>query len=85
MQHKLLTTTVSFIALTLSAGLAAAQTQLLWGDTHLHTNISADAYIQRNTTVTADDSYRFAKGAPVIDALSRAKMRIDTPLWISSP
>ena len=55
-------------------------TKLLWGDTHLHTNLSPDAYVQRNTTATPDDSFRFAKGAPVIDALSRAKIQIDTPL-----
>ena len=53
---------------------------LYWGDTHLHTNLSGDAYLQRNTTASPDDAFMFAKGAPVIDALSRAKLRIDTPL-----
>ena len=53
---------------------------LYWGDTHLHTNISLDAYLQRNTTATPDDAYMFAKGAPVIDALSRARIKIETPL-----
>ena len=70
-------------ATVLMAGLTSAsaqETQLLWGDTHLHTNLSPDAYVQRNTTATPDDSFRFAKGAPVIDALSRAKVQIDTPL-----
>jgi len=56
------------------------QTNLYWGDTHLHTNLSADAYLNRNTTATPDDSFRFAKGAPVIDSLSRAKIQIETPL-----
>jgi hypothetical protein len=56
------------------------QSNLYWGDTHLHTNLSADAYLNRNTTATPDDSFRFAKGAPVIDALSRAKVQIETPL-----
>ena len=78
--NKLLTTAVSLTALLLFAGPALAQTQLLWGETHLHSNLSPDAYVQRNTTATPDDAFRFAKGAPVIDANSRAKIQIDTPL-----
>ncbi len=58
----------------------AAETQLLWGDTHLHTNLSPDAFIKGNTTATPDDAFNFAKGAPVIDANSRAKIKIETPL-----
>jgi hypothetical protein len=75
--------TVMTAATVFLAGLATAsaqETKLLWGDTHLHTNLSPDAFVQRNTTATPDDSFRFAKGAPVIDALSRAKVQIDTPL-----
>ncbi|MEY8201338.1 MAG: DUF3604 domain-containing protein, partial [Colwellia sp.] len=60
--------------------MASQETQLLWGDTHLHTNLSPDAFIKGNTTATPDDSFNFAKGAPVIDANSRAKIKIDTPL-----
>ena len=37
---------------------------LYWGDTHLHTNLSADAFGMRNTTGTPDDAFMFAKGAP---------------------
>ncbi|MGF1719316.1 DUF3604 domain-containing protein [Vibrio kyushuensis] len=58
----------------------AQETTLLWGDTHLHTALSPDAYVQRNTTAMPDDAYRFAKGAPVIDANTRAKLQIETPL-----
>ena len=47
----------------LVTGPAIAQTQLLWGETHLHSNLSPDAYVQRNTTATPDDAFRFAKGA----------------------
>lgn len=64
----------------LSGSALAQQTNLYWGDTHLHSNLSPDAYVQGNTTATPDDSYMFAKGAPVIDANSRAKVQIDTPL-----
>jgi hypothetical protein len=66
-----------------SAGAAHAQAypdKLLWGDTHLHTNLSVDAYFLQNRTVDADTSYRFAKGEPVIHPYSRARMQLQTPL-----
>lgn len=69
----------AFVAMSASSAVAG-ETVLLWGDTHLHTNLSPDAYVQRNTTATPDDAFNFAKGAPVIEALTRAKIRIDTPL-----
>ena len=37
-----------------------------WGDTHLHTRNSADAFNLGNTDLTPDDAYRFAKGEEVI-------------------
>lgn len=64
-------------------GAANAQThpdKLLWGDTHLHTNLSVDAYFLQNRTADADTSYRFAKGEPVIHPYSRARMQLQTPL-----
>jgi hypothetical protein len=36
-----------------------------WGDTHLHTRNSADAFNLGNTTLTPDDAYRFARGREV--------------------
>ncbi|MBW2292735.1 MAG: DUF3604 domain-containing protein [Deltaproteobacteria bacterium] len=45
----------------------AAPRQLLWGDTHLHTNNSFDAFLNRNMTATPDTAYRYAKGLPVIN------------------
>lgn len=56
------------------------QTNLYWGDTHLHTKLSADAYANRNSTVGPDEAYRFAKGLPVINSMSRGRVQIDTPL-----
>ncbi len=58
----------------------AAEKQLLWGDTHLHTNNSFDAYLNQNLTASPDTAYRYAKGLPVIHPFHRAKVQIDTPL-----
>ena len=59
---------------------AQSPTQLLWGDTHLHTNISGDAFMNGNLSVTPADAYRFAMGEPVIHPYSRVRVQIGTPL-----
>lgn len=64
-------------------GVANAQDypdKLLWGDVHVHSNLSWDAYYGRNETAGVDDAYRFAKGLPVIHPFHRAKVRIGEPL-----
>ena len=53
---------------------------LLWGDTHLHTNNSFDAYLNQNLTADPDTAYRYAKGLPVVHPGSRARIQIETPL-----
>jgi len=53
---------------------------LLFGDTHLHTRLSGDAYSMGNTTISPDDSYRYAKGYPVLHPASKARVRINKPL-----
>ena len=40
-------------------------TNVYWGDTHLHTNMSVDANGMGNRLLTPDDAYRFAKGEAV--------------------
>ena len=55
-------------------------TQVLWGDTHLHTSYSPDAYFFGNTTADPDTAYRYAKGLPVVHPHTRAKIQIHTPL-----
>lgn len=70
-------------ALSLSSGTALAQAypdKVLWGDTHLHTNLSVDAYFLENHSVDAGTSYRFAMGEPVINGYHRARVQLHTPL-----
>jgi hypothetical protein len=50
-----------------------------FGDTHLHTNISLDAYADGNITLTPDDAYNFAKGA-VVEGHDGLPVRISRPL-----
>ena len=56
------------------------QTQLLWGDTHLHTQYSFDAFLNQNHSATPDTAYRWAKGEPVIHPENRVRVQIKTPL-----
>ncbi|MEE8400003.1 MAG: DUF3604 domain-containing protein [Desulfobacterales bacterium] len=53
--------------------------RVYWGDTHLHTNMSADAYGFGNQNLTPDHAYRFAKGE-LITAHSGMKARLRRPL-----
>ena len=59
---------------------ALPTTQLLWGDTHLHTNFSADAYVGGNATADPETAYRWAKGYPVVHPYNRTRVRIGRPL-----
>lgn len=63
----------------ISAGVSA-QTNLYWGDLHLHTNFSLDAYGVGNTYVTPDMAYRFARGIPIYHQTLDTKVQIDRPL-----
>jgi hypothetical protein len=42
----------------------AYPSNLYWGDTHVHTQLSSDAY-PMGTRITADEAYRFAKGEKI--------------------
>ncbi len=55
-------------------------TRLYWGDTHLHTSQSFDAFLNLNESADPDTAYRWARGLPVIHPYNRTRVRIDTPL-----
>lgn len=79
-QKSLLFAFVSSLLAVTSVHAGNEETTLLWGDTHLHTNLSADAYINGTTTLGPNDAYRWAKGLPVIHSYNKAKVQIDEPL-----
>jgi hypothetical protein len=67
------------IALLPSTG-ALAETKLLWGDTHLHTANSPDAFMAGNRTAGPDVAYRYARGEPVIHPYAGNRVQINQPL-----
>ena len=69
---------VAMVAMVVTAN--AAGKQLLWGDTHLHTTYSSDAYTNNNLTAKPDVAYRYARGMPVVHPYHKARVQIETPL-----
>ena len=53
--------------------------QVYWGDTHLHTNLSVDAYGYGNKKLGPEEAYRFAKGE-MITAHNGMQARLHRPL-----
>jgi hypothetical protein len=68
------------LAASTCCALAAAETHLYWGDTHLHTSHSVDAYGTGNYLADPDTAYRYARGLPVLHPVTREKIRIERPL-----
>jgi hypothetical protein len=59
---------------------AAEDTHLYWGDVHLHSNYSVDAYGTGNTSVTPDMAYRYARGIPILHPTTHTKVQMRRPL-----
>lgn len=72
--------TLLVAGLAMAGGAQAEPLQLLWGDTHLHTSHSTDAYSGGNTLIDPDTAYRYARGEPVLHPTARTKIRLDRPL-----
>ncbi len=53
---------------------------LYWGDTHLHTSYSPDAYFLENRSADPHTAYNFAKGLPIVHPYSQVRIQIETPL-----
>jgi len=70
-----------FLALLFLPVVASAQEKtLLWGDTHLHTTYSSDAFANNNLLADPDTAYRYAQGLPVVHPYHGARLQIETPL-----
>jgi hypothetical protein len=68
------------VALLIALPALATEKQVYWGDTHLHTNRSFDAFTNRNFSVGPDEAYRFARGIPVEHPGHKARVQLETPL-----
>ena len=53
---------------------------LYWGDTHVHTSYSSDAYGMGTVNADPEKAYRFAKGLPVVYPGLGHRVRLDRPL-----
>ena len=67
-------------AVLISVPLLAQETNVYWGDTHLHTSNSFDVYLFGTPTSTWDTAYRFAMGLPVINPTTGTRWQLSTPL-----
>ena len=82
MTRKILASTLIIALASLAAAddTSAPSTQVYFGDTHLHSSYSFDAFLNNNHSADPDTAYRWAKGQPVIHPYNRARVQIQTPL-----
>jgi hypothetical protein len=79
MNTKLMLVAAAAAAVALQVA-SAAETHLYWGDTHLHTSYSIDAYATGNYVTDPDTAFRYARGLPILHPVTREKIRIERPL-----
>lgn len=72
--------TVAALAVAAPLATAAEDRRLLWGDTHVHTLNSADAYASGGANADIDTAYRYAKGEPVVHPRTKTRIRLDRAL-----
>jgi hypothetical protein len=77
-----LSSITGLVLMALAANQTVAQQpgKLLWGDTHLHSSYSVDAYMAGNRSADPDVSYRYAKGEPVVHPYNKTRVQIQQPL-----
>ena len=68
-----------FVALA-PTSVTGQERNVYWGDTHVHTSYSSDAYGFGNVTVDPETAYRFAKGLPVVHPGLGSRVRLHRPL-----
>jgi hypothetical protein len=78
----LIATGILFTVLNLSAVASdrSVDTNLYWGDTHLHTSNSFDVYLFGTPGSTPDTAFNFAKGRPVVSPTTGVRWQLKTPL-----
>ncbi|TNE35907.1 MAG: DUF3604 domain-containing protein [Alphaproteobacteria bacterium] len=76
----LLALSTALVAAPVTMAQADEERHLFWGDTHLHTNYSFDAYLFQNQKMTPEMAYRYAKGLPVVRDITGTRTQIETPL-----
>ena len=59
---------------------SGSPTNVYFGDTHLHTSYSPDAFLMGNQSADPDTAYRYARGLPVVHPYHKARIQIGTPL-----
>ena len=68
------------MALSVFAAERPTDTQLYWGDTHLHTSNSFDVYLFGTPGSTPDTAFNFAKGMPAVSPTTEVRWQLKTPL-----